>query len=70
MYKIKLLNKIAKSGTDVFTEDYVCGADIEDPDAILVRSAAMHDMQFNPGLLAIGRAGAGLNNIPIDCCSS
>lgn len=70
MYKIKLLNKIAKSGTDVFTEDYVCGADIEDPDAILVRSAAMHDMQFNPGLLAIGRAGAGVNNIPIDRCAS
>ena len=70
MNKIKLLNKIAKVGTDEFdTARYEIGTDIENPDAIMVRSAAMHDMEFNPELLAIARAGAGVNNIPVDRCA-
>ena len=68
--KIKLLNKIAKIGTDAFdpavyeVSDAAVGAD-----AILVRSASMHDMELEPELLAIARAGAGVNNIPIDKCA-
>ena len=70
MHKIKLLNKIAKVGTDVFDADaYKVGEDIEDPDAIMVRSAAMHDMEFGPSLRAIARAGAGTNNIPVERCA-
>ena len=70
MHKIKLLNKIAKVGTDVFDADaYKVGEDIEDPDAIMVRSAAMHDMEFGPSLMAIARAGAGTNNIPVERCA-
>ncbi len=70
MYKIKLLNKIAKVGTDHFDPSrYQVGEEIENPDAILVRSAKMHDMTFNPELKAIGRAGAGVNNIPLDRCA-
>ncbi len=70
MYNIKLLNKIAKVGTDCFDRSfYSVGEDIENPDAILVRSAKMHDMQFGSELKAIGRAGAGVNNIPIDRCA-
>ena len=68
--KIQLLNKIAKVGTDRFDADkYELGEDIAEPDAIMVRSAAMHDMEFAPSLRAIARAGAGVNNIPIDRCS-
>ncbi len=70
MYNIKLLNKIAKVGTDCFdTTKYSFGEDVTDPDAILVRSAKMHDMQFGPELKAIGRAGAGVNNIPVERCA-
>jgi len=69
MKNIKLLNKIAKIGTDRFGSDYNVGAEIENPDAILVRSAVMHDMEFNPELVAIARAGAGVNNIPLDKCA-
>jgi D-3-phosphoglycerate dehydrogenase len=69
MYNIKLLNKIAKVGTDVFDENYTYGDNIESPDAVLVRSASMHDMTFDKNLLAIARAGAGVNNIPIDRCA-
>ena len=67
MYKIQYLNKISPKGTALWTEDYQAveaGAD-----AILVRSAAMHDMTFDPGLLAIARAGAGVNNIPLQRCA-
>lgn len=61
---------IAKVGTDCFDRSfYSVGEDIENPDAILVRSAKMHDMQFGSELKAIGRAGAGVNNIPIDRCA-
>ncbi len=70
MKNIKLLNKIATVGTDVFDKDkYAVSADIENPDAIMVRSAVMHDYEFNPELRAIARAGAGYNNIPVDKCA-
>ncbi|MGM9625774.1 MAG: phosphoglycerate dehydrogenase [Eubacteriales bacterium] len=70
MYKIQLLNKIAKVGTDNFSPDnYEIGDGVSNPDAVMVRSAVMHDMTFNPELKAIARAGAGVNNIPVDRCS-
>ena len=70
MYNIKLLNKIAACGTSVFEEGaYNVGENVENPDAIMVRSASMHEMEFGKELLAIARAGAGVNNIPIDRCS-
>jgi len=70
MYNIQTLNKIAACGTDLLDKSkYTFGDDIANPDAILVRSAAMHDMEFGDNLLAIARAGAGVNNIPIDKCS-
>ena len=70
MFNIKTLNKISPSGLSRFDgAKYTYGDDIENPDAIMVRSAKMHDMAFEDGLLAIGRAGAGVNNIPLDRCS-
>ncbi|MBQ7671118.1 MAG: 3-phosphoglycerate dehydrogenase [Clostridia bacterium] len=69
MKNIKLLNKISKVGLDQFSDDYALSTDIENPDAIMVRSAAMHDMEFKDNLLAIARCGAGVNNIPIDDCA-
>lgn len=69
MYNILTLNKISETGLSRFSADYKCSTEVEAPDAILVRSAAMHDMQFDKNTLAIARAGAGVNNIPIDRCS-
>lgn len=70
MYKIHTLNKISKAGLKHFdTNKYTCGEDVANPDAVLVRSAAMHDMDFGKELLAIGRAGAGVNNIPVERCA-
>ena len=70
MKNIKLLNKIAKIGTDKFDKnEFAVGEEIENPEAIMVRSAAMHDMTFNKELVAIARAGAGVNNIPVDRCA-
>ena len=69
MKNIKLLNKIAKCGTDIFDENYTVSDTCEKPDAIMVRSAVMHDMEFGPELKAIARAGAGVNNIPLDRCA-
>lgn len=70
MYDIKLVNKIAPCGTKLFNaERYTCTADAENPDAILVRSASLHEMEFGSHLKAIARAGAGVNNIPLDRCS-
>lgn len=70
MTEILTLNKIAKCGTDRFDPaKYSCTDSANDPAAIMVRSASMHEMQFSEGLLAIARAGAGVNNIPIDRCS-
>ena len=68
MYQVKCLNKISPLGTRRLGENYHVGEDVENPDAILVRSAAMHDMEFNKNLLAIARAGAGTNNIPVERC--
>ena len=69
MAKIQLLNKISQIGLKQFNDTYEIGDAITDPDAILVRSAAMHDMEFGASLKAIGRAGAGVNNIPVDRCA-
>ena len=70
MKNILLLNKIAKIGTDRLDKAvYQCGTDLEAPVGIMVRSAKLHDMTFNPELLAIARAGAGVNNIPVPRCS-
>ena len=71
MKNIQLLNKIAKVGTDRLDPTvYNVGADVTAPEGIMVRSAKMHDMTFNPELLAIARAGAGVNNIPVDRCAT
>ena len=70
MKNILCLNKIAACGTDKLDrEQYAVGTTIENPDAIMVRSAAMHDMEFGKKMLAIARAGAGVNNIPVDRCA-
>ncbi len=70
MYKIQTLNAISDIiHTQLSADKYTVNKDEPVPDAILVRSAAMHDMEFNKELLAIGRAGAGVNNIPLDKCS-
>mgnify|MGYP003780110931 CR=1 FL=1 len=68
-YQIKLYNKIAKVGTDRFCDAISCGDDIDNPDAILVRSAELKEMAFPESLLCIGRAGIGVNNIPVDMAS-
>ncbi|MBO5786524.1 MAG: 3-phosphoglycerate dehydrogenase [Clostridia bacterium] len=70
MANIKLYNKISQVGLDVFdSEKYTVSETVEAPEGILVRSAALHDEPFGKELLAIARAGAGVNNIPIDRCS-
>ena len=69
MYQIKTLNKISKNGLDRFNANYNCADEIDAPDAILVRSASMHEMEMPESLLAIARAGAGVNNIPCDKCA-
>ena len=67
--KIQLLNKIAAVGLAQLGSDYTVGENIANPDGIMVRSAVMHEMEFESELKAIARAGAGVNNIPIDRCS-
>ena len=70
MKNIQLLNKIAKCGTDIFDKSvYNVAENAENPDAIMVRSAVMHDMEFGDNLKAVARAGAGVNNIPLDKCA-
>ena len=70
MYNILTLNKIAACGTDLLPKDNYAISDSEaNPDAVVVRSASMHEMELGSNLLAIARAGAGVNNIPIDKCS-
>ena len=66
---IQLLNKIATVGLNQLDNSYNVGENIENPDGIMVRSAVMHEMEFAPSLKAIARAGAGVNNIPIERCS-
>ena len=69
MYKYHCLNPISEVGTEQFSEEYVPVSAVDKADAILVRSAAMHDMEFGRDLKAIARAGAGVNNIPLDRCA-
>ena len=70
MLKIKLMNKIAKVGTDVLTADrFEVGEAVENADAIMVRSASLHEIELWDGLRAISRCGAGVNNIPVDTCT-
>lgn len=69
MKKIHCLNAIASVGTDIFDENYELTDNINEADAIMVRSAAMGDMEFSKNLLAIARAGAGVNNIPLERCA-
>lgn len=69
MFQYTCLNPIAAVGLDNLTEDYTKTEDFAQADAILVRSAAMHDMELSDKLCAIARAGAGVNNIPLDKCA-
>ena len=69
MYKVQTLNKIAKVGLNVFDDKYTYGDEVENPDGIILRSFNMHDMELPASLAAVARAGAGVNNIPIDKCS-
>jgi len=70
MFKVNLLNNIKSPMLDIFhSEKYVVAPDMEYPDALMLRSAKIHDMVFNPELLCIARAGAGVNNIPLDRCA-
>ena len=69
MYRIHQLNKISAKGTELLTADYTNTENIEEADGILVRSANMHEMQFSENLLAVARAGAGVNNIPLTSCA-
>lgn len=69
MVKYNCLNPIASCGLDLFTDNYAKVDDMADAQAVLVRSAAMHDLELPAGLDAIARAGAGVNNIPLDKCA-
>ena len=69
MYQYNCLNPIAQVGLDKFNENYVKTDDVNAADAILVRSAGMHEMEFSENLKVIARAGAGVNNIPLEKCA-
>lgn len=69
MYQIHYLNKISQQGTALWTEDFALNDDMNAADGVLVRSANMHDMELPQNLLAIARAGAGVNNIPLTTCA-
>lgn len=69
MYKYHCLNAISEVGLENLTEEYVPVSDVSDADGILVRSAVLHDMEFGKDLKVIARAGAGVNNIPLDRCA-
>jgi len=69
MYNIHYLNKISEKGTALWTEKYQINEALEGADGVLVRSAAMHEMEFPKTLAAVARAGAGVNNIPLDRCA-
>ena len=71
MFVVRTLNSISPAGLSKLPQNlYTLSQDNPQPDGILVRSADMHEMELNPNLLAIARAGAGVNNIPLDRCSS
>lgn len=70
MFDILTLNKISATGLNRLPADkYTHGDSVSAPDAVMVRSASMHDMKLDPKTVAIARAGAGVNNIPVDACS-
>ena len=69
MYKYKCMNPIAKIGLNNFTDQYEAVDNVDEAEGILVRSANMLEMDFSDNLLAIARAGAGVNNIPLDACA-
>ena len=69
MYNIHYLNPISPKGTALWTQDYQTAQSADEAQAIMVRSAAMHDMSFSENLMAVARAGAGVNNIPLDRCA-
>lgn len=70
MYQVKLFNKISKVGLDrLDPAEYTCSEDFDQYDAVLVRSAKLHDTKFPENLKCIARAGAGVNNIPLDRCA-
>lgn len=69
MYRYHCLNAISNVGLEVFDEKYTKVGNMSDADAVLVRSAAMHEMEFDPNLKVIARAGAGVNNIPLTKCA-
>ena len=69
MFQYHCLNPIAERGLNMFSEDYTKTENINEADAVLVRSAKMHDMELGDSVKAIARAGAGVNNIPVDACA-
>lgn len=69
MYKYHCLNPISQVGLDQLTEEYTPVNEAKEADAILVRSAVMHEMEFSKDLKAVARAGAGVNNIPLERCA-
>lgn len=69
MYRYHCLNVISRIGLDDFSEEYEKTDSLDDADAVLVRSAAMHDMELPENLQAVARAGAGVNNIPLSKCA-
>ena len=70
MYNILTLNKISKYGLNQLdSAKYACSDDCAAPDAIMVRSAKMHEFAFDAKTVAVARAGAGVNNIPVDACA-
>lgn len=69
MYQIHYLNKISQQGTALWTESFALNDHLEQADGVVVRSASMHDMDMPGNLLAIARAGAGVNNIPLTTCA-
>ena len=69
MFNYFCLNPISNVGLDNFTSEFNKTDDVNNAEGILVRSAAMHDMEFSDKLLCVARAGAGVNNIPLDKCA-
>lgn len=69
MYQIQTLNKISKKGLAMLGNNYSCADEVDSPDGIILRSFKMHDMELPESLRAVARAGAGVNNIPIDKCT-
>ena len=69
MYKIGTLNKISPVGLARLTDEYTVVEDVQEANGIILRSYNMHEMELSDNLLAVGRAGAGVNNIPLDKCA-